>query len=60
LKNRHIQATCRSGKHAGLAKRQTASTYLKELAAIGVLQEHKIGREKLFLNPGFIDLLKRD
>lgn len=45
---------------AGLAKRQTASTYLKELAAIGVLQEHKIGREKLFLNPGFIDLLKRD
>lgn len=45
---------------AGLAKRQTASVYLKELAAIGILREHKIGREKIFLNPAFIDLLKRD
>lgn len=45
---------------AGLAKRQTASTYLKTLADIGVLREHKIGREKVFLNPAFIDLLKRD
>ncbi|MBK1690124.1 protein adenylyltransferase Fic [Rubrivivax gelatinosus] len=45
---------------AGLAKRQTASVYLKQLAAIGILREHKIGREKIFLNPAFIDLLKRD
>lgn len=45
---------------AGLAKRQTASTYLKALADIGVLREHKVGREKVFLNPAFIDLLKRD
>jgi len=45
---------------AGLAKRQTASVYLKELAAIGILREHKMGREKIFLNPAFIDLLKRD
>ena len=45
---------------AGLAKRQTASTYLKQLAAIGILREQKIGREKVFLNPAFIDLLKRD
>ncbi len=45
---------------AGLAKRQTASVYLKELAAIGVLREHKLGREKVFLNPAFIDLLKQD
>jgi Fic family protein len=45
---------------AGLAKRQTASTYLKELTAIGILREHKMGREKIFLNPAFIDLLKRD
>ena len=45
---------------AGLAKRQTASTYLKELTAIGILREHKIGREKIFLNPAFMDLLKRD
>jgi Fic family protein len=45
---------------AGLAKRQTASIYLKELTAIGILREHKMGREKIFLNPAFIDLLKRD
>jgi len=45
---------------AGLARRQTASTYLKQLADIGILREHKIGREKIFLNPAFIDLLKRD
>jgi Fic family protein len=45
---------------AGLAKRQTASTYLKTLVDIGVLREHKMGREKVFLNPAFIDLLKRD
>ena len=45
---------------AGLAKRQTASIYLKELTTIGILREHKMGREKVFLNPAFIDLLKRD
>jgi len=45
---------------AGLAKRQTASLYLKELAAIGILREHRMGREKIFVNPAFIDLLKRD
>lgn len=31
---------------AGLAKRQTASTYLQALVAIGILREHKMGREK--------------
>lgn len=45
---------------AGLAKRQTASLYLKELTEIGILREHKVGREKIFLNPAFIELLKRD
>lgn len=45
---------------AGLAKRQTASVYLKQLTDIGILREHKVGREKIFLNPAFIDLLKRD
>ena len=42
------------------AQRQTASVYLKELGAIGILQEQKMGREKVFLNPASIDLLKRD
>lgn len=45
---------------AGLAKRQTASVYLKQLAEIGILREHKLGREKIFLNPAFIALLKQD
>ncbi len=34
----------------GVAKRQTASTYLKQLVEIGVLEEMSAGREKLFLN----------
>lgn len=45
---------------AGLAKRQTASTYLKQLADLGILREQKLGREKAFLNPAFVELLKRD
>lgn len=42
---------------AGIAKRQTASAYLKELCAIGVLREQKAGREKIFINPAFMQLL---
>jgi Fic family protein len=45
---------------AGIAKRQTASTYLKELAALGVLQERKVGREKLFIHPRLMALLTTD
>lgn len=42
---------------AGIAKRQAASEYLKELVDIGVLQEQKAGREKLFINPRLMRLL---
>jgi len=42
---------------AGLAERKTASVYLKRLAEMGVLQEQKFGREKLFVNPKFLRLL---
>ena len=45
---------------AGIAKRQTASRYLKELAAIGVLEERKAGREKLFVHPKLMTLLTTD
>jgi Fic family protein len=45
---------------AGLAKRQTASEYLKELCDIGVLKEVKVGREKLFLHPKLLTLLASD
>lgn len=41
-----------------LAERQTASKHLKILCEIGVLLEVKAGREKLFINKKFLDLLK--
>ena len=53
------QPYCRIGNlvDAGLAKRQTASVYLKQLCDIGVLKESKSGRETLFVHPKYIDLL---
>lgn len=44
----------------GIAKRQTASTYLKQLCEIGVLVEMEVGREKLFIHPKLIELLTND
>jgi Fic family protein len=44
----------------GVAKRQAASRYLKELAEIGVLQEVAVGKEKLFIHPKLMQLLSRD
>lgn len=44
----------------GVAKRQTASTYLKQLVDIGVLEERQIGREKLFVNPRLMHLMTED
>lgn len=35
---------------AGIAKRQTASSYLQVLAGLGVLRESKQGREKYYIN----------
>lgn len=53
---------CRIGNvvDAGLVERRAASRYLKELAEIGVLEEHAAGREKLFLHPKLLRLLTRD
>jgi Fic family protein len=45
---------------AGIAKRQTASVYLKALCDIGVLREVKVGREKLFIHPNLMTLLTTD
>ena len=42
---------------AGIAKRETAARYLRELVAIGVLQEQRMGKEKLFLHPAYLRLL---
>jgi Fic family protein len=41
----------------GIAKRQTASTYLRELVRLGVLEEEKVGRDKIFLHRKYLDLL---
>ena len=43
--------------NAGIAKRQTASVYLKQLCEIGVLKEYRSGRETLFVHPKYIELL---
>jgi Fic family protein len=43
-----------------IAKRQTASEYLKQLADIGVLQEVQAGKEKLFVHPKLIELMTQD
>ncbi|HSU56153.1 MAG TPA: Fic family protein [Candidatus Dormibacteraeota bacterium] len=44
----------------GIAVRQTASGYLKELVRSGVLDEKQVGREKVFIHPKFVALLTRD
>ncbi len=53
------QPYCRIGNlvATGVAKRQTASVYLKQLAELGVLREVKSGRETLFIHPKYIELL---
>jgi len=43
---------------SGICKRQTASSYLKELIRIGILKEEKVGREKIFLHQAFLKLLQ--
>ncbi len=54
-----VQPYCRIKNvvEAGIAQRQTAAVYLKKLASIGVLEEVKVGREKLFINPRLMRLL---
>lgn len=42
---------------AGIAQRQTASSYLKQLVEIGVLAEAESGKEKLFVHPKLYGLL---
>jgi Fic family protein len=57
-----VQPYCRIGNlvDAAIAQRQSASTYLRKLAEVGVLEERRIGREKLFINPAFLKLLTED
>lgn len=41
----------------GIAKRQTAADYLRELEDAGILKSKQVGRENLFLNVGLYELL---
>ncbi|MEE4637149.1 MAG: cell filamentation protein Fic [Wenzhouxiangella sp.] len=56
------QPYCRIGSlvERDIAKRQTASVYLKELARIGILEERQEGREKLFVQRKLMQLMTND
>jgi len=56
------QPYCRIGSlvDAGIAKRQSASKYLKALAGIGVLSERKSGREAAFIHSRLLEMLTRE
>lgn len=55
-----VNPYCRIGDlvTAGIAKRQSASVYLKSLTEHGLLQEMKAGRENLYINPPLLALLR--
>jgi Fic family protein len=57
-----VQPYCRIRNvvDAGIAKRQTAAVYLRQLADVGVLEEVKAGREKLFINARLMRLLTEE
>lgn len=42
---------------AGIARRQSASVYLKKLCEAGLLQEQRFGRDKVFINHHLLHLL---
>ena len=42
---------------AGIAKRETASAYLRQLTELGVMEGGKVGRDKIFLHRKYIDVL---
>lgn len=45
---------------SGIVQRQAASRYLKALVEIGVLQEQRYGRDKLFIHPKLMRLVSQD
>lgn len=54
-----VNPYCRIGDlvSSGIAQRQAASTYLKTLVGLKVLNEVKAGRENLYINPALLALL---
>jgi Fic family protein len=45
-------------EEAGIAQRQTASSYLQQLERVGVLKRIKIGRDVYYINQPFLNILK--
>ncbi|MAM56642.1 MAG: addiction module protein [Salinicola sp.] len=56
------QPYCRIGNlvERDIAKRQTASVYLKQLVEIGVLEARQAGKERLFINAPLMALMRDD
>ncbi len=54
-----MQPYCRIANlvEARIAARHTASVYLKELGQLGILEEEKVGRDKIFLHRKYLDVL---
>lgn len=57
-----VQPYCRTNDlvKLGIGTRKTAAKYLGDLVSVGVLQERKEGREKLYIHTRFLDLLMND
>lgn len=53
------QPYCKIGfvVEAGIAQRQTASEYLKELERIGILESEKRGRQVIYKHPALVEVL---
>jgi Fic family protein len=43
----------------GIAKRQTAAKYLQMLTEVGLLKSLRIGKESVYINHRFLDLLSQ-
>lgn len=57
-----VQPYCRISNvvDAGIVKRQTAAEYLKKLASENILNEIEVGREKIYINPRFMEILLKE
>jgi Fic family protein len=57
-----VQPYCRISNvvDAGIVKRQTAAEYLQKFVSEGILKEIEIGREKIYINTRFMQILFKD
>ncbi|HLB41234.1 MAG TPA: hypothetical protein VJN02_00015 [Gammaproteobacteria bacterium] len=55
----HPYCKIRFLEEAGIAKRQTAATYLQTLESIGLLRNIKKGREQYYINDELVKILSK-